>query len=135
MAEVRIEALTELVRRRIGDATEVRELRRLSGGANQETWSFDAETDGRSLPLILRRTPGGARNLAAGANAKLRITATVLGGGSHANQAQVTAADQQDFDSTPNNGLGQGEEYADVVPVHRCPVARPMHDRIDRSRL
>jgi aminoglycoside phosphotransferase (APT) family kinase protein len=68
MGEVRIEALTELLRRRIGDATEVRELRRLSGGANQETWSFDAEIAGDSLPLILRRTPGGARNLAAGAS-------------------------------------------------------------------
>jgi aminoglycoside phosphotransferase (APT) family kinase protein len=68
MGEVRIEALTELLRRRIGDATEVRELRRLSGGANQETWSFDAEIAGASLPLILRRTPGGARNLAAGAS-------------------------------------------------------------------
>jgi aminoglycoside phosphotransferase (APT) family kinase protein len=68
MGEVRTEALTELLRGRIGDATEVRELRRLSGGANQETWSFDAESAGGSLPLILRRTPGGARNLAAGAS-------------------------------------------------------------------
>ena len=43
-----IEALTELAQRHIGDATEVRELRRLSGGANQETWSFDAVgPDGR----------------------------------------------------------------------------------------
>jgi aminoglycoside phosphotransferase (APT) family kinase protein len=34
-------------------------LRRLSGGASQETWSFDATTDGDPLPLILRRRPGG----------------------------------------------------------------------------
>jgi aminoglycoside phosphotransferase (APT) family kinase protein len=35
-------------------------LTRLSGGASQETWSFDAECAGSAIPLILRRTPGGA---------------------------------------------------------------------------
>ena len=79
MGAVRIEALTEVVRRRIGDATEVTELRRLSGGANQETWSFDAKIAGASLPLILRRTPGGARNLAAGASGlTLEMEATLI---------------------------------------------------------
>jgi len=68
MAEVRVEAVTALLKRHIGDATEVRELRRLSGGANQETWSFDAVIAGAPCPLILRRTPGGARNLAANAS-------------------------------------------------------------------
>jgi len=34
-------------------------LRRLSGGASQETWSLDAETDAGVVPLILRRRPGG----------------------------------------------------------------------------
>jgi aminoglycoside phosphotransferase (APT) family kinase protein len=67
MGEVRAQALAGVLERCIGEAAEVRELRRLSGGANQETWSFDAEIAGASLPLILRRTPGGARNLAAGA--------------------------------------------------------------------
>jgi aminoglycoside phosphotransferase (APT) family kinase protein len=68
MGEVRDPAVAGLLRRRIGDATEVRKLRRLSGGANQETWSFDAEIAGTSLPLILRRTPGGAPNPAAKAS-------------------------------------------------------------------
>jgi len=67
MGEVRAQALAGVLERCIGQAAEVRELRRLSGGANQETWSFDAEIAGASLPLILRRTPGGARNLAAAA--------------------------------------------------------------------
>jgi aminoglycoside phosphotransferase (APT) family kinase protein len=67
MGEVRIEALRELLNRCLGEAAEVGELRRLSGGANQETWSFDAKIAGRRLPLILRRTPGGARDLGAGA--------------------------------------------------------------------
>src|SRR6478752_3183295 len=34
---------------------------RLSGGASQETWSFDAVIDGALIPLILRRAPGGVR--------------------------------------------------------------------------
>ncbi len=33
---------------------------RLSGGASQETWSFDAERGGSVTPLILRRAPPGA---------------------------------------------------------------------------
>lgn len=34
-------------------------LSRLSGGASQETWSFDAICKGGVIPLILRRSPGG----------------------------------------------------------------------------
>lgn len=67
MGRVRVEELTELVRRYIGAEATVRDLRRLSGGANQETWSFDADVLGTSHALILRRTPGGAAHLAANA--------------------------------------------------------------------
>ena len=35
----------------------VRNLRRLSGGATQETWSFEAVRDETAVPLILRRAP------------------------------------------------------------------------------
>ncbi len=39
---------------------EIEGLRRLSGGASRETWSFDAkEADGATRPLILRRDPPG----------------------------------------------------------------------------
>lgn len=37
------------------------DLRRLSGGANMETWSFDLATAGATEPLILRRVPGAAQ--------------------------------------------------------------------------
>ncbi|HWA90076.1 MAG TPA: phosphotransferase family protein [Rhizomicrobium sp.] len=38
----------------------VERLTRLSGGASQETWSFDGVGDGGgTMPLILRRAPGG----------------------------------------------------------------------------
>lgn len=35
------------------------ELNRLSGGASQETYAFEAQTDKGTIPLILRRAPGG----------------------------------------------------------------------------
>ena len=38
----------------------VRALRRLSGGANMETWAFDLERGGDTEPLILRRQPGSS---------------------------------------------------------------------------
>lgn len=34
-------------------------LKRLSGGASQETWAFDVEHEGQVHRLILRRAPGG----------------------------------------------------------------------------
>jgi len=37
---------------------------RLSGGASQETWAFDAVCADVTVPLILRRTPGGAPRVA-----------------------------------------------------------------------
>ena len=54
------DALAAAARRRIPGTRGIRDLRRLSGGANQETWSFDARTDNGVVPLILRRRPGGA---------------------------------------------------------------------------
>ncbi|HEY4944068.1 MAG TPA: phosphotransferase family protein [Rhizomicrobium sp.] len=39
-------------------------MTRLSGGASQETWSFDAVCEGGIIPLILRRTPGGIARVA-----------------------------------------------------------------------
>jgi len=52
-------ALTRLMTARLPGARGIAGLRRLSGGASQETWSFDAATDAGPLPLILRRRPGG----------------------------------------------------------------------------
>lgn len=49
------EQLVEL----LPDAAEVRELKRLTGGASRETWSFDALIDGAWRPLVLRRDRAG----------------------------------------------------------------------------
>lgn len=52
---------------------EVADLRRLSGGASRETWSFDARRpSGRREPLILRRDPPG------GPKAGMRLEAELL---------------------------------------------------------
>ncbi|HPA88263.1 MAG TPA: phosphotransferase family protein [Quisquiliibacterium sp.] len=51
------ELLAKAVRRHLPGATGIADLRRLSGGASQETWSFDACFDDRRTPLILRRDP------------------------------------------------------------------------------
>ncbi len=54
-------ALGRALARDLPEVEDVTNLRRLSGGASQETWSFDAVTQAGTLPLILRRRPGGAR--------------------------------------------------------------------------
>lgn len=50
-----------------------------------------------------------------GANATLQITATVATGGAKVNTAQVSAADQFDPDSTPNNGNANEDDQASVT--------------------
>jgi aminoglycoside phosphotransferase (APT) family kinase protein len=70
----RLQALAPLFDARGG---QVQALQRLSGGASQETWSFDLHTPGGdSLPLILRRAPAGAAARAAG-NATLAVQAAL----------------------------------------------------------
>lgn len=46
-------------RRAVPGCTAVTGLERLSGGANNETWAFDAVVPGGAVPLVLRRAPGG----------------------------------------------------------------------------
>ena len=53
--------LAEAIRRKVQGATGIANLKRLSGGASQETWAFDVTTGGAPIPLILRRAPGGRR--------------------------------------------------------------------------
>jgi len=55
--------LEAVLRRGLPGATSLRGLRRLSGGASQETWALETGTHAASLPLILRRSPGGAKEI------------------------------------------------------------------------
>ena len=51
--------LTAVLRRLTGVGDELRGLRRLSGGANMQTWAFDWCTGAGARALILRRRPPG----------------------------------------------------------------------------
>jgi aminoglycoside phosphotransferase (APT) family kinase protein len=62
MDEIRLLAL---VRRAVPDATALAGLQRLSGGANNETWSLDAHTPSGTVPLILRRKAGNGGGIRA----------------------------------------------------------------------
>ena len=70
----RTERLGDELRAMVG-ATSIDGLRRLSGGASRETWSFDA--DGR--PLVLRRDPPGAPKGGMDMEARLLRAAAVAG--------------------------------------------------------
>jgi aminoglycoside phosphotransferase (APT) family kinase protein len=72
-------ALERVVCARIPGATGIRELRRLSGGASQETWSFDAVAAGAPVPLILRRRPPGVGGSGSGMGIALETEAEILG--------------------------------------------------------
>ena len=52
-------ALEAWARTKFGSDAGVKGLKRLSGGASQETWAFEVTGSGANRPLILRRAPGG----------------------------------------------------------------------------
>lgn len=82
----------------------VTRLRRLSGGASQETWAFSLEVDGgATTDLILRRSPPGGHHRSS-ANAGLAAEAALIAlAGRHG--VPVPAIHQV---LTPDDGLGSG---------------------------
>ncbi|HEX5097273.1 MAG TPA: phosphotransferase family protein [Acidimicrobiia bacterium] len=59
MAKLDPDALNQVAGQAVGSPARVEGVRRLSGGASRETWSFDAVGPGGELqPLVLRRDPG-----------------------------------------------------------------------------
>jgi aminoglycoside phosphotransferase (APT) family kinase protein len=92
-------------------ADEVRELRRLSGGASRETWAFEA--DGR--PLILQRArPGGVTSAAMTAEVELLraaqaagvpVPAVVLSGG------DLDSDSDRDLDSSDGDAARLGRSW------------------------
>ncbi|HVS64027.1 MAG TPA: phosphotransferase family protein [Thermoanaerobaculia bacterium] len=114
-------SLARAVARRLGECR-IEGLRRLSGGASQETWSFEAElldadrrnphhrdaelpgaepAPNRTMPLILRRSPAGRRSAAAVTpEVEARVQQAAADGG-------VPAARVR-FVLEPEDGLGHG---------------------------
>jgi aminoglycoside phosphotransferase (APT) family kinase protein len=78
-------------------------LERLSGGASQETWSFDVDAGGSLRPLILRRNPGGAAKrdtVAAGMETEARLIRLAEQAGAPVPQVVHVLS--------PEEGLGSG---------------------------
>ena len=87
-----------------GPAVQVGAVKRLSGGASQETWAFEARAaDGAARPLILRRAPPGAEHRGSG-NVGLDGEAAILrlAGAAGVPVPEVVAG------LRPEHGLGQG---------------------------
>src|SRR5690349_13560198 len=79
----------------------IENVRRLSGGASQETWAFDAVVNGGIEPLILRRSPGGAERVTTGSHAvQLETEALVI----EASRAQGVAAPRVRYVLAPEDG-------------------------------
>lgn len=97
-------ALQAALRRHGGGSGEVRNLRRLTGGATKRTWAFDWCDGATPQALILQQSPGpatpagGAPKLAAAQDAALMIAADA--GGVPAPRVRLVLQ--------PQDGLGEG---------------------------
>ena len=82
---------------------QVRDLRRLSGGASQETWAFDRVSRGGTRPLILRRAPPGAAQRGSdGPGLAAEAVLIALAGAAGVPVPEVVAV------LRPEHGLGDG---------------------------
>ena len=96
-------ALDAVARRIAPGATGAGGLTRLSGGATQEIWAFDAVGARRPEPLILRRAPGGGP-----VSSATHIGLTKEGQVVRAAQAAGVAAPLVRHILAPEDRLGQG---------------------------
>lgn len=96
--------ILKAVARSVPGARSIGDVRRLTGGASRETWAFDVQVDEGTVPLILRRSPGGsadnpvATGIPLGTEARL-LTAAAAGGVPVPGVRHVL---------TPQDGLGEG---------------------------
>ena len=81
---------------------EVSALRRLSGGASQETWKFTASGVSGETDFILRRSPGGAERVLDGQGIGLATEADIIRSAREAG----TLAPAVPYVCTPDDGLG-----------------------------
>jgi aminoglycoside phosphotransferase (APT) family kinase protein len=99
-ARVDTEYLAAAVARYLGQAVAIEGVRRLSGGASRETWSFDAvATDRTRHGLVLRRDPGPAIGLSDRSVEFALLEAAHAGG---------VATPRVWFLLDPDDGLGSG---------------------------
>ncbi|HZZ34729.1 MAG TPA: phosphotransferase family protein [Caulobacteraceae bacterium] len=142
-------ALSAVAARHIAGADHIENLRRLSGGASQETWAFEAVGPHLTKPLILRRAPGGERvhESAVGPENEARLMQLAVEAGAPAPIVQYVL--------TPEDGLGRGfivgfiegetlgrkivrdDRFAAIRPglARRCGEVLAMIHAIDPARL
>lgn len=94
--------LNRLAAKFVPGDVQVRDLRRLSGGASQETWSFTVVGAAGPDRLILRRAPGGTFQHASAAG--LEIEAAVI----DAVDRRQVPVPQVRYVLSPEDGLGRG---------------------------
>ena len=120
---------------RVG-AAEVLGLRRLSGGASQETWAFELASTAASCSLILRRAPPGARRRGADSPGLAAEAALI----SRAGQAGVPVPEVLKV-LQPAHGLGEGFVMQRlpgetlgrrIAAAHRPALARQCGDALAR---
>lgn len=70
--------LLQVLRPEFPGALRVEGLQRLSGGASLETWTFHLITEDSSLPLVLRRSPGGSRGTPLGTSLPLDVESKLI---------------------------------------------------------
>jgi aminoglycoside phosphotransferase (APT) family kinase protein len=101
-----VPALERALAKVITDFARVEGLVRLSGGASQETWSFFAVAHDEAIPLVLRRSPGGAPRAAGqGTNSvPLETEAIVI----EAARQAGAAAPHVRYVLAPEDGVGIG---------------------------
>jgi aminoglycoside phosphotransferase (APT) family kinase protein len=93
----RLEAF--LRRARGVDDVRVEQLRRLTGGASRETWSFDATAAGETLPLILQRDAHAASAMKQGSRRlEYRVLEEACGAGVPAPEPVAYGDDSLDGD-------------------------------------
>jgi len=123
-------------------------MTRLSGGASQETWSFDAGAE----KLILRRSPGGGARVTEGSSAvPLETEAIVI----EAARAAGVKAPRVRYVLKPEDGAGHGyvmdrltgetiarkilrdAEFSDIRPklAHQCGEILARVHAVDRAPL
>jgi len=100
------DALEDALSRAIPGLSGLENMARLSGGASQETWAFDAVANGAHIPLILRRSPGGAaRIITEGSSAvSLANEARTI----EAARAIGAKAPEVKYVLVPEDGVGEG---------------------------
>ncbi len=111
MAADKLEAgLGAIAQKLAGPGARIEGLKRLSGGASQETWSFDTAGSGPAQPLILRRAPGGKAVTRTGTAISLATEAAVI---ARAAKAGVAVPDIA-YVLNDADGLGEGYVMARI---------------------